>query len=444
MRVTACLSSCYPVKKMRLAFAALLIGQTVFAQTRIAVMTDIHVMGKELVAHDGAAWQTALAGERKMLDKGRDIFDRLVGKFKTQRPDMLLVTGDLTKDGELQSHRYVKAGLDKLKAAGVKVFVIPGNHDLGTADARIYDGDRSERAETLDEDGFRAMYDGYGYGSGCTADSTSLSYACEPVPGLTLIGIDSHSGWLSETTLDFVCRQAEEAGSKGRRVIAMMHHPLFPHFNGANLYINTATINNYEYVRNRLADAGIRVILTGHFHTSDIAKDWNGDMSREIYDINTGSAISYPCDYRLLALSRDMTELSVTTGHIDTLPGDAAFARTARLRLQTSMYGKAFQKMGTRFSFSEEEKRQLADIAARAFIVHAEGNEASAKQAQAVEGIRSDLRRLSGSGNMLIEMAMTYLKPTIESILTDTSNYGDAEREDRTDDLTLRIKISCP
>jgi 3',5'-cyclic AMP phosphodiesterase CpdA len=426
---------------MRLAFAALLIGQTVFAQTRIAVMTDIHVMGKELVAHDGAAWQTALAGERKMLDKSRDIFDRLVGKFKTQRPDILLVTGDLTKDGELQSHRYVKAGLDKLKAAGVKVFVIPGNHDLGTADARIYDGDRSERAETLDEDGFRAMYDGYGYGSGCTADSTSLSYACEPVPGLTLIGIDSHSGWLSETTLDFVCRQAEEAGSKGRRVIAMMHHPLFPHFTGANMYISTATINNYEYVRNRLADAGIRVILTGHFHTSDIAKDWNADLSREIYDINTGSAISYPCDYRLLTLSRDLSELKVTTGHVSTLRGEVDFHKTARERLKKSMYDMAYKKLASRFSFSEEEKGQLSDVAARAFIIHAEGNEASREHAQAVEQVRADIQRLSGKGNMLIEMAMTYLKPTIESILTDTSNYGDPEREDCTDDLTLNIRL---
>ena len=423
-------------------FVTLLAVLPVFAQTRIAVMTDIHVMGKGLVVNDGTAWQKALSGNRTMLDKSRDIFDKLVSQFKTQRPDLLLVTGDLTKDGERLSHQYVKAGLDKLKAVGVKVFVIPGNHDFGSTDARIYNGDDSELAETLDEDGFRTMYADYGYGKGVVADSTSLSYACEPVPGLTLIGIDSHNGWVSEVTLDWVCRQAEEAIGQGKKVIAMMHHLLFPHFNGADLFINGATINHYENVRNRLADAGIRVILTGHFHTSDIAKDWNADLSREIYDINTGSAISYPCDYRLLTLSRDKSELKVTTKHIDTLPGNKDFKKTAKDRLYLSMYNKAYQKLGARFSFQEDMQRQLADIAARTFIIHAEGNEGCQEHAQAVEQIRADVSRFTNGGNMLMDMAMKVLKPILESILTDTSNYGDPEREDCTDDLTLTIPMN--
>lgn len=411
------------------------------AQTKIAVMTDIHVMGQGLVVSDGTAWQTALKNERKMLDRSRDIFDRLIRQFKTQRPDLLLVTGDLTKDGERLSHQYVKAGLDQLKAAGIKVFVIPGNHDLGTVHARIYDGDHTDMAETLDEDGFRTMYADYGYGTGCRTDSTSLSYACEPVAGLTIIGIDSHSGMLSGTTLDWVCRQAEAARSQGRQVVAMMHHPLFPHFNGADLFIPTSAIGNYENVRNRLADAGIRVILTGHFHTSDIAKDWNGDLSREIYDINTGSAISYPCDYRILTLSRDRSKLTVTTSHIDMQPGNGAFAKAAKDRLHASIYDKAYQKLSARFSFSEEEKKQLADLAAKAFIVHAEGNEGSPSHAETVEQILSVINRFGTSDHPLIQMAATYLKPTIESILTDTSNYGDPDREDITDDLTLSISL---
>lgn len=423
-------------------FITLLTVQTAFAQTRIAVMTDIHVMGKGLVVNDGTAWQKALAGDRKMLDKSREIFDKLVSQFKNQRPDLLLVTGDLTKDGERLSHQDVKAGLDKLKAAGVKVFVIPGNHDLGSTGARIYDGDQSALAETLDEDGFRQLYADYGYGKGMVADSTSLSYACEPVPGLTLIGIDSHSGWLSEVTLDWVCRQAEEATCKGQKVIAMMHHLLFPHFNGADLFINGATINYYENVRNRLADAGIRVILTGHFHTSDIAKDWNADLSREIYDINTGSAISYPCDYRLLTLSQDKSELKITTKYIDTLPGSKDFKKIAKDRLYISMYNKASQKLGDRFSFNEDMQKQLADIAARAFIIHAEGNEGSQEHAEAVEQVRADISRFTSGGNMLMDMAMKVLKPTLESVLTDTSNYGDPEREDCTDDLTLTIQMN--
>ena len=399
-------------KVLGLVMLSMLTVLSSLAQTRIVVMSDIHVSSK-----------TAMGGERKMLDKSRVVFDKLVSQFRAQKPHLLLVTGDLTEDGDMENHQYVKAGLDKLKAAGVKVFVIPGNHDLST----------------IDEDVFRTIYAHYGYGEGSVKDSTSLSYACEPVAGLTLIGIDSHSGYLSGTTLNWVCQQAEEAKRQGRQVIAMMHHPLFPHFNNAELYISTATIGNYENVRNKLADAGIRVILTGHFHTSDIAKDWNDDLTRDIYDINTGSAISYPCDYRILTLSRDLKELTVATKHIDTLPGDAAFAKTAKERLFASMYDKAYQKLASIGSFSAVEKQQLADIAARAFIVHAEGNEANQAHAEAVGQINSDIDRISKRDNTLINLAVTYLKPTIESILTDTSNLGDPEREDRTDDLTLKI-----
>lgn len=393
---------------------SLLAIQTVSAQTRIAVISDIHVTSK-----------TTKADDRKMLDKSRVIFDKLVGQFKTQKPDLLLVTGDLTEDGDMQSHQYVKTGLDQLRAVGVKVFVIPGNHDIGA----------------VDEDGFRAIYADDGYGAASVTDSTSLSYACEPMAGLTLIGIDSHSGYLSGTTLNWVCQQAEAARSRGHQVIAMMHHPLFPHFNNADLYINTATIGNYENVRNKLADAGIRVILTGHFHTSDIAKDWNDDLTREIYDINTGSAISYPCDYRMLALNRNLSELTVSTKHIDTLPGEANFAKTAKDRLFRSMYEKAYKKITSIGSFSEGDKKTLADIAARAFIVHAEGNEAGKAHAESVEQINRDINRISSGGNMLIKMAVTYLKTTIESVLKDISNLGDPERENRTDDLTLSITL---
>ena len=393
---------------------ALLTVQTTLAQTRIVVMSDIHISSQRIPA-----------GERKMLDKSRLILDRMVSQIKKQKPNLLLVTGDLTEDGDTLNHQYVKAGLDQLMTAGVKVFVIPGNHDL----------------KSLDEDGFRKMYARHGYGTETEMDSTSLSYACEPLTGLTLIGIDSHSGYLSEKTLNWVCQKAEVARNKGHQVIAMMHHPLFPHFNNADLYINTATIGNYENVRDKLANAGIRVILTGHFHTSDIAKDWNDDLTREIYDINTGSVISYPCDYRILTLNRDLSELTVMTKHVDTLPGETDFAKTAKGRLFASMYEKAYKKIASIGSFSEGERKQLADIAARAFIVHAEGNEASQAHAEAVEQIDRDINHISSSGNMLIKMAVMYLKPTLESVLKDISNFGDPDRENRTDDLTLSITL---
>ena len=145
----------------------------------------------------------------------------------------------------------------------------------------------------------------------------------------------------------------------------------------------------------------------------------------------------------MLTLSADLSKMTVSTGHIDTLPSDAVFGKTSKARLYDGIYANAYQTLASRFTFSEDEKKQLADIAARTFIVHAEGNEGSKAHAESVEQIYYDINRISGGDNLLIKMAVAYLKPTFESVLKDISNYDDPDREDCTDDLTLSITMSA-
>ena len=93
-----------------------LICATPAAAQKIAVLTDIHVIGPNLIEEDGTAWQNALASDRKLLDYSRAIFDQLIDRFKADdMPDILLITGDLTKDGEYDSHVYVESRLRELK-----------------------------------------------------------------------------------------------------------------------------------------------------------------------------------------------------------------------------------------------------------------------------------------------------------------------------------------
>jgi 3',5'-cyclic AMP phosphodiesterase CpdA len=97
-------------------------------------------MAPGLLVNDGKAWQNYLAGSRKMVDKSAEIFDALVDTVLKERPDAVLIPGDLTKDGALLSHEYVVSRLDTLLKAGIPAFVIPGNHDLGTSGAVYYEG----------------------------------------------------------------------------------------------------------------------------------------------------------------------------------------------------------------------------------------------------------------------------------------------------------------
>ena len=286
---------------------------------KMVVLSDPHVMAPGLLVSKGTAWTTYLSGQRKLVDYSKLLFDDMIVRIKRDlRPGLVLISGDLTKDGEQVSHEYVTSKLDELRAIGIKTLVIPGNHDRGSnSDAVYYDGESTTAATMATNEWFATQYANYGYGVSSEREGTTLTYACEPIAGLVVIGIDSGTdGNVSETTLNWVVEKATAARASGKKVIAMMHHPLIPHFTGVENFVSTAVVGYYETVRNTLADAGIRVVFTGHFHTSDIAKDWNADKSREIYDVNTGSLISYPCDYREVTMSADFTDMTITTGRI--------------------------------------------------------------------------------------------------------------------------------
>lgn len=415
---------------------ALMMAMATWAQTNIVVLSDTHVMGPGLLVNDGAAWQKELANDRKLFDYSQEVFDVLMETMLSEKPDMVLITGDLTKDGELLSHQYVAGQLNRLREAGIKTFVIPGNHDFGSKHALIFDGDQSSKAEVVSREQFTELYRNHGYGAESLRDETSLSYCCEPVEGLLLIGLDSGTdGRLEESTLQWACQQAAQAQQQGKYVLAMMHHALLPHFNAEDQLLPSSVVQNYETVRNRLADAGVQVVLTGHIHISDIAKDYNADLTRSIYDISTGSVISYPCDYRHLSLSEDRAQLSVSTNRITTLPDHPVYGTTAKERLHQSL---------SQFVKRSIKNDMIASVAANALLIHAEGNENESDEASNIMGTLQ-LAKMFVSSNMKAKMAehglsWDLLESIVTSIMTDTTNLGIEGRQDQTNDLTLTIK----
>ena len=397
---------------------------------KIMVVSDPHVMAPELLVSEGTAWTTYLEGQRKMVDKSVPLFDEMIERIKTAAPDLVLITGDLTKDGEQVSHTYVINKLDELKAAGIPTLVIPGNHDRGeNSNAVQYDGASTTPVSTATNDWFATQYADYGYGASSERESSSLTYACEPIEGLVVIGIDSGTdGKLSSTTLSWVVEKATAARAKGKRVIAMMHHPLIPHITNGETLVTAYVIDDYDNVRKALIDAGIKVVFTGHFHTSDIAKDYNDELTKEIYDVNTGSLISYPCDYREVTLSEALSELSITTGHISELTAGDGFATTAKNRLHESTKKIVSDKVGAAVAtYLSSQIESIAD----AFIIHAEGNENERKTE--VDALISKLG--------MVFMLKSETEDMCKSMLYDKAPYGIEGRENVTNDLTLSFEL---
>jgi 3',5'-cyclic AMP phosphodiesterase CpdA len=76
-------------------------------------VSDIHYMVPSLLAADGPAFQAYLAQDPKKLAQSQAILDSALNAISNAHPDIVRVSGDMTKDAELVSHR-----LWNLKTAG--------------------------------------------------------------------------------------------------------------------------------------------------------------------------------------------------------------------------------------------------------------------------------------------------------------------------------------
>ncbi|HPU23690.1 MAG TPA: metallophosphoesterase, partial [Candidatus Kapabacteria bacterium] len=95
----------------------------------ISIFSDPHFYDNSL-GTSGEAFEQYLASDRKMIAESEAITKSVVNMIAHDNSKIVIVTGDLTKDGELKSHQMFASYLKQLKDKGKKVFVLPGNHDV--------------------------------------------------------------------------------------------------------------------------------------------------------------------------------------------------------------------------------------------------------------------------------------------------------------------------
>jgi 3',5'-cyclic AMP phosphodiesterase CpdA len=276
----------------------------------IAVATDLHELAPSL-HDDGQAYRKfAATGAGRDILHTEQLLDTFERDLAIDRPRWLLVTGDLTNNGERLSHQALAARLARIEAAGTSVLVIPGNHDIANPWARSFRGDRQGPAETVNADEFASIYRAFGYDAPSVREPASLSYRAVLAPGLWVLMLDTNryrdnlasgrpatDGRLLPETLTWVRAQAEEARRQHIRVIVAQHHSLFDH---SSVISEGFTLDNASVAEEVYADVGIRLVLSGHIHIQDIvAKEVSGQT---LYDIATNALPVYPNQYARLVL----------------------------------------------------------------------------------------------------------------------------------------------
>lgn len=446
------------------------------AQERVMVIADPHVI-EESVLKSESNYEEYMAKQRKMLDLSESIWNALVDTALKYKPALVLIPGDLTRDGEASAHTLVSNSLKELQKAGIRSLVIPGNHDIPDANW-----------ETLYPDSYlNAIKDPNG----------SHSYTVEPLDGVTVIGIDGSKGnagqgELSDATFSWILEQADAAVVKGNMIIAMCHWQLLEHFDQQSTLESSCRLKNADDIRNQLMHHGVHLVLTGHFHVNGITtfRDTTGVTNDSIVEITTGSPITYPCPYRWLTFSKNRASVSVETENITAVGSITDLNTYSREWMKEhtknmipSLALKAWGKIDNRWDSdvapalqdlgfgngtikalkamlpsTDEERialvqKHLGEPAVNLYLFHSEANEnehpEKAKElAQAVydgmEGMMKEVISISSLAVVFAAYARVYVEEPVQSLVGDTTHLKSKKYNDQTDDLHLTLTINKP
>ena len=272
------------------------------------IASDPHHLSKKTY-DEGKAFDWFLnSGDGKLLLYTDEILDAFTMEIENGKPDILIIPGDLTCNGERESHLEMAEKLKAIERQGVQVFVIPGNHDIENPWARNYFGDEMIKIDSITKEEFEKIYEPFGYKEAASRDKYSLSYLVTPSEDIWLLMLDSAKykrnkvrtapemdGEISAKTMEWIKECANFAKENKAKIKAIMHHSLLNHNEVINEHY---TIENSQEVIDLLLSCDIEIVITSHIHLQDI-KYLNKD-DKTIYDIATSCLIAYPNQYGVL------------------------------------------------------------------------------------------------------------------------------------------------
>lgn len=328
------------LKVFVLIFVSILICHNTLAQKySFFQLSDVHVTAPELIKSKGKAWEKFNTNGPNLYDESLQLFKSSLDSVRAAHPDFLIISGDMTKDGEKVGHKLVAGLLAEIQNEGIKVFVIPGNHDIDNPFARYYDGDSVWYAEPTTSKDFAEIYADFGYNDAVSKDESSLSYIVYPYKDLALLCMDSNDfseavwsksnkpdtteascigGKYTEETLQWMERVVKEAQASGRTVIAMQHQGLFSHFDGEenlfrkNIVNSTDTVITNSMVCERFSNAGIELVFTGHKHMSDI-NFLEMNNGHKLWEVNTVTLVEQRPGFRRCCIDGNQVSVNSIT-----------------------------------------------------------------------------------------------------------------------------------
>ena len=268
---------------------------------RFAVVSDPHIG----LAH--TIWDHP--NRFHLVEVSIPALELILEHLKQQNIDFLLLPGDLTQHGERDNHAWLQKRLSQLP---FPVYVVPGNHDVPNL---------LPNEHSIGLKDFPYYYHQLGYDN-----PDQLYYTTEILPGVQLIGLNSNQfdasgkqlGCLDEQQLVWLEQVLQE--SQDKLVMVMVHHNVVEHlpYQSRHPMGRRYMLDNAPALLKILKQAGVNLVFTGHLHVQDVA------YHEGVYDITTGSLVSYPHPYRIFELRTDeqgQRWLQIESHRVTSVPG---------------------------------------------------------------------------------------------------------------------------
>ena len=244
------------------------------AAVRVMFATDLHYLSPSLCADSDLFLAAMRQGDGKLCQYSRELLQGLLGEARHQQPDALILTGDLTFNGEKLSHQELAEALRAFSAeTGIPVWVIPGNHDILNPNARAFFRGGYAGTAAITEAEFGEIYAGMTGASPGACYSTVARVTDRVWVALLDVGVYSSTpvsfGVCREPHITFLRETLAEAEAAGATVLTASHQNLLDQtaFNAESFHI---WFPNPLTGLLRESPAAARLHLSGHIHAQHI------------------------------------------------------------------------------------------------------------------------------------------------------------------------------
>ena len=246
------------------------------------VLSDTHLLEKSMF-DDGTEFERVkLTSAGKDLEYQEENIAALVDLAIKEQPTGVIITGDLTLNGEKRSAEKLAELLQPLEENNVDCYVIPGNHDINDGWARTFRGDKAYKTEQINAKDFETIFS-MSYKAVKDKDKDSLSYVIDVNDELQFLMLDTNiygklegttvpqtKGRLKDETLTWLKKHLEKGKTKNKKTILFMHHNLLKH--NELIYEGFVLENTFE-LQQIIKDYEVPLVFSGHTHTQSIKEN---------------------------------------------------------------------------------------------------------------------------------------------------------------------------